>query len=329
MGELEQHRILILGWPMNPKQEWLKNYPFVTATRIYQEGLSWSQKRWMNASFHAPCWLQKLDKLKQSSWYGDWRNNIEDYDTVIIIDEVRGRDVFEYILARNPRCRICVFYDSPIKAGSTREPSQYRDLPIHFYTCDRKIAADYDIMFTPYFYIFSPMDFQAYEQLVGSDSKVDVFFLGEEKGDRLERLSELRTMFDGAGVKHDLRLVRKRHGRRYSKAEKAQTTEYMSYFEYLRHIRESKAILELVSAGQSGITQRPYEALFFQKKLITTCTEVQNYDFYCSDNVLVINQEIPLSETDIKQFINSPFRPVAREIKEKYTFSSWLQRLLS
>lgn len=159
-------------------------------------------------------------------------------------------------------------------------------------------------------------------------SCLDVFFLGEEKGDRLQRLSSLRNMFDSAEIKYDLRLVRKRHGRRYSKTEKAQTTGYMSYPEYISHIRESKTILELVSAGQTGITQRSYEALFLGKKLITSCGEVKNYEFYCSDNVLVLNLDDPPTGAVVKDFIDQPMLPVRSEIKDKFTFRSWLQRLL-
>ena len=62
---LEDHKILILGWPVQPVQEWVKNYPYITATRIYQEGLPRSKKRWMNASFHTPKWLQKIKKLRR------------------------------------------------------------------------------------------------------------------------------------------------------------------------------------------------------------------------------------------------------------------------
>ncbi|SHK55517.1 hypothetical protein SAMN05216582_10793 [Selenomonas ruminantium] len=328
MEKLADHHILVLGWPVQPKQAWLANYPFVTADRIYQEGLPRREKRWMNASFHAPQWLQGIKKLNPSHWYGAWRDHVAEYDTVIIIDEIRGRDVFEYILAHNPHCRLCVFYDSPIKPGSKRDPSHYRDLPIHFYTCDRKIAADYGLEFSPYFYIFSPYDFAEYDKMEARQEKTDVFFLGEEKGDRLAKLASLRELFGEAGLNHDLRLVRKRHGRRYTKAELAQTTDYMSYPEYIRHMQQSKAILELVSNGQTGITQRPYEALFFGKKLITTSEEVKKYPFYCAENVMILNEDKPAQAKELSQFINTPLKPVAEDIKEQFQFCAWLMRML-
>ena len=328
MEHLAAHRILVLGWPVQPQQAWVKNYPFVTADRIYQEGLPRSQKRWMNASFHAPQWLHGVEKLNPAHWYGAWREHVAEYDTIIIIDEIRGRDVFEYILKHNPDCRLCVFYDSPIKSGSKRDPSHYRDLPIHFYTCDRKIAADYGLEFAPYFYIFSPYDFDEYAKRGADGQETDVFFLGEEKGDRLKTLAHLRDIFSQAGIHHDLRLVRKRHGRRYTKEEMAQTTDYMSYGEYIEHMRQSKAILELVSNGQTGITQRPYEALFFGKKLITTSAEVKKYPFYCPENILILNEETLSQKDELVKFINMPLKPIETNIREQFQFCAWLERML-
>ena len=329
MKKLEEHRILVLGWPVQPKQEWVENYPYVTVERIYQEGLPRSKKRWMNASFHSPRWLWNIDKLNPIHWYGAWRESVTEYDTVIVIDEIRGRDVFEYILEHNPSCRLCVFYDSPILPGSKRDPSHYRDLPIHFYTCDRKIAKDYNIEFATYFYVFSPYDFSMYVDRDKSDNVMDIFFLGEEKGDRLKTLSRLRDLFSQAGIRHDLRLVRKRHGRRYTKKELAQTTNYMFYDEYIEHMKHSKVILELVSNGQMGITQRPYEALFFGKKLITTSEAVKQYPFYCTENILIIDIENPPSKEKIKEFIYTPLKLVPDDIKKQFQFNAWLGRMLT
>lgn len=325
---LEDHKILILGWPVQPVQEWVKNYPYITVTRIYQEGLPRIKKRWMNASFHTPKWLQKIKKLNPTTWYGEWRNHIADYDTVVLIDEIRGRDIFEYIYEKNPNCKVCVFYDSPIKAGSKREPSLYQDLPIKFYTCDRRIANEYGIKFMPYFYIFSPIDFNEYDKLLESECEQDVFFLGEEKGDRLEQLKHIRQEFDKLGITHDLRLVRKRHGKHYNKEELAQTVDYMPYVEYIEHIRHSKAILELISNGQTGLTQRAFEALFFRKKLITNSEEINQYGMLDENDVVLIDENLEL-KTDISKLNCQNSKLTNRyEIQNKYTMKAWLEKFI-
>lgn len=327
MNSLNNHHILILGWPLRPQQAWLSHYPTVTADRIYQEDLPRSQKRLKDLSFHMPRGLQFCDSVTPSHWYGDWKNHIDEYDTVILIDEVRGRDVFDYILSHNPHCRLCAFYDSPVRPGTPKEPSRYRDMPVHFYTCDRMIAKKYDAKFAPYFYIFSPVDFDEYAKMPELKCQRDVFFIGEEKGDRRERIEEITKILDQAGLTHELNLVpQNRHRSLLHRHKAANGPAYMPYSVVQERVRTSKAVLELISDGQTGITQRPFETLFLRKKLITTSSEVKSYDFYCPENIFI------LGERDIQElpdFLKTPFKPVAEEILQEYTLTGWLQNFLA
>ena len=131
-------------------------------------------------------------KLSPECWYGDWKYNIEDYDTVIIIDEVRGRDIFEFIFSKNPTCNVCVFYDSPIVPNTPKAPDNYSDLPVRFFSCDPKIVLDYGIEEKPYFYVFQPDEFGE-KNLYSCDS--DVFFVGENKGGRKKVLQNLKNVW--------------------------------------------------------------------------------------------------------------------------------------
>ena len=325
MIPLQDHRILILGWPVRPSQDWLSEYPTVSAVRIYQEDLPRQQKRLKDLSFHMPKALQFSESVTPSYWYGDWKEHIADYDTVILIDEVRGGDVFEYILDHNPSCNLCVFYDSPIRTGTPKEPSRYRDMPIRFFTCDHKIADTYHIEFAPYFYIFSPRSFTSYENLPAPDYERDVFFIGEEKGDRRERIDSITKTLNDAGLTHKLVLVPQNRHRSLFHRHRKSMVGYMPYSEVQRYNRTSRAILELISDGQTGITQRPYEAMFLQKKLITTSNEIRSYDFYHPDNVFVLGER---SLSDLPEFLHSPFHPIPDEVKAKYALEGWLQNFL-
>ena len=206
MFSINNHRILIIGWPMRPPQAWLSEYPSVTAERIYLEELPRSEKHLKDLSFHMPKALQFLDAVTPSTWYGKWKADIASYDTVILIDEVRGGDVFEYILEHNPSCNLCAFYDSPVRDGSPKEPSRYRDMPVRFFTSDRKIAAKYQITFAPYFYVFSPCSFHSFPA-PAKEYQQDVFFIGEEKGDRRAQLARLSAVLDEAHLSHLFHLV--------------------------------------------------------------------------------------------------------------------------
>ena len=319
MASLSEHHILVLGWPHAP-QEWLKDYPYAAASRIHREKISSFEKRLKNISFHTPTWLWSIPSLSPQFWYEDWKNSVDSYDTIILINEIRGRDIFEYILDKNPKCRMCVFYDSPITPGEKRDPSLYSDLPIHFFTCDRKIASQYNITFIPYFYIFSPYSFNTYEETAPYNEQTDVFFVGEEKGDRAAQIAKISSILDEAGLTHDLRLIpQKRHSSRAVK------NSYLSYDKVIERIKGSRAILELISDGQTGLTQRPYESLFFKKKLITTSSEITTYDFYHPENVFLLHEQ-PINE--LPNFLKTPFVPIPKEITEQYDFPHWLERFI-
>lgn len=324
MLSINNHRILIIGWPMRPPQAWLSEYPSVTAERIYQEDLPRREKHLKDLSFHMPKALQFSDAVTPSTWYGKWKADIASYDTVILIDEVRGKDVFEYILEHNPSCNLCAFYDSPVRNGSPKEPSRYRDMPVRFFTCDRKIAAKYQITFAPYFYVFSPCSFHSFPA-PAKEYQQDVFFIGEEKGDRRAQLEHLSAVLDEAHLSHLFHLVPQNRHRSLLYRHRPAGGGYMPYSEVQEHIRSSRAILELISDGQTGITQRPFEAMFLQKKLITSSAEVSRYDFYRPENVFILCER-PLSE--LPEFLKTPFSPIPEEILQEYTLEGWLQHFL-
>ena len=162
--------------------------------------------------------------------------------------------------------------------------------------------------------------FEYYEHRSEDNILQDVFFVGEEKGDRAERITEIKQALDTAGLTYEIHLIpQKRHGRSGAKAS------YLPYDEVIERIKSSRAILELISDGQTGITQRPYEALFFKKKLITTSREIMNYDFYHPENVFILGER-PVEE--LPAFLQSPTAPVAPEIIEQYTITHWLKQFL-
>ena len=313
---MQKNKTLIIGWPVQPKQAWLAQYDDIATDRIYREKVTWSEKKLKDLSFHLPKSLQLCECVRPSTYYGAWKEHVSDYDTIILIDEIRGRDVFEYILQQNPKCNLCVFIDSPIREGSKKEPFLYKDLPVKFFTCDRKIANKYNISFMPYFYIFSLYAYAEYGKMVAEASESDVFFVGEEKGDRAERIAQIKDILDAAHLQHDIHLVpQDRRGKKKA--------AYMAYAEVIEHVKRSKAILELISDGQTGITQRPYEALFLRKKLITTSAEIKNYDFYCEENVFVLGER---DVQELPQFLNAPFKDVDSEIVVEYTLERWVER---
>ena len=168
----------------------------------------------------------------------------------------------------------------------------------------------------PYFYIFSLYAFEDYERMISPEAVTDVFFVGEEKGDRAERIQQIKDVLTKAHLRSDFHLIpQKRRGK--------MKAAYMAYSDVIDHVKKSKAILELISDGQTGITQRPYEALMMKKKLITTSAEIKNYDFYCEDNVFILGERDP---EELPAFLETPFKEIEADIVKAYTLEKWLER---
>lgn len=88
--------------------------------------------------------------------------------------------------------------------------------------------------------------------------------------------------------------------------------------------QESKCVLDSPQAGQIGLTIRILEALGAKKKIITTNTDVVNYDFYCPENIYVYRGNFDFSAP----FFTSSFKDIDDNIYRKYALRNWLKEIL-
>lgn len=253
-------------------------------------------------------------------WLEDWKYKIAEYDVIFIFDGVRGRDVIEYIRDHNKRARIIIYYINPVDFADRKAPHHYKGLECEFYTFDPIDAKKFGIEFKPYFY--------PEEYMVDCDEKVDikqdVFFVGVDK-DRLGIIKDLHKKFEQMNLTDKLMIVATPH-KKYSRSDEKWLAKRVPYEKIAENIKQSRAILDIVQSGQSGITLRPMEAMFYNKKLITNNIYIKEYDFYNPRNIFIL-QERNISE--LKEFLDLPIIEIAQEVKNKYRFSGgWLKEFL-
>jgi hypothetical protein len=87
----------------------------------------------------------------------------------------------------------------------------------------------------------------------------------------------------------------------------------------------SRAILDIEHPRQTGLTMRTFETLGAGKKLVTTNAGVRDYDFYSKHNVCVIDRKVPNIPRD---FLESPFDPLPKAIRRRYSIEGWLDEVL-
>lgn len=99
----------------------------------------------------------------------------------------------------------------------------------------------------------------------------------------------------------------------------------MPLSEVNQFIYKSKTLLDINRFGQNGLTFRVFESLGLSKKLITTNADIENYDFYNPNNILIIDNENPVIPVS---FFENEYQKLPDSILNKYTLEGWCDRVL-
>ena len=90
--------------------------------------------------------------------------------------------------------------------------------------------------------------------------------------------------------------------------------------------RRSKACIELPNPGQNAITTRPVEAMYTKTKLITSSSSINTYDFYKSENILIIDENNPKIS---RSWLDSDFVSIPDTIMRNYYLTSFIKDIIS
>ncbi len=258
-------------------------------------------KKFKNFFFY---FLKLLDILHISIFLflGNWKKEIKKFDTVVIIPNNYNYGISKYIKRKNKKCKIiCYFLNVICETNQNVLKDQNID---EFWTFDQKDSAKYKMNYYPQF-------FSKEVKLEKKKILYDTIFLGRDKG-RKKDLEKIDKVFKKMNLKSNIMII-------------SNEKEYIEYQEYLDLISESKTILEIVDAKQSGMTLRCMESIFLNKKLITNDKKIKDYDFYNKNNIFVIGID---NYKDLKNFINTKYQNIDRSILKKYEYGSWLNALV-
>lgn len=155
----------------------------------------------------------------------------------------------------------------------------------------------------------------------------DITYIGHYTDERFDLLEKIAK-----SLPH-LKLNFKLNTSNYKNILKIKASKYVKYlddvYDYstlLEIHNQSKAILDIKADEHSGLSFRIFEAMQFDKKLITTNSEIINYDLYNESNILILNTH---NCNEIERFINNPYQSILPAIKEKYSFTNWLNNIIS
>lgn len=98
----------------------------------------------------------------------------------------------------------------------------------------------------------------------------------------------------------------------------------LSLVETIKLLNDTKVILDINHTGQVSLSTRAFEAMAAKRKYITTNHEVKKYDFYSTNNVLIIDLNNPIIPKD---FFETPFKEVDASILRKYSVAGLVDDL--
>ena len=251
----------------------------------------------------------KLNIFSVYPWLDSWANNLDAYDTVIIHASKLTPPVVKFINRKNPYVKVIVWYWNPI--AKTEPISSFSSYKCEIWTFDEEDSRQYGINHNTQYYFKNII-------LKEHNPSNDVLFVGGDKA-RLSFLIKVQSELELLGLSTDFHIV----GTPKISNNSYDYKKRIDYSEVLEKIKNSKAILDIVSDNQIGLTLRPLEALFFSKKLITNDKTIVNRDFYDPNNIFVLEYD---DISNILDFINRPFERIESEILGRYDFEQWLTR---
>ncbi|OAM31222.1 MULTISPECIES: hypothetical protein [Eikenella] len=98
-------------------------------------------------------------------------------------------------------------------------------------------------------------------------------------------------------------------------------SESISYPEYLKMVKKSSILIDFLNEKHYGLSLRIFEAIGYEKKIITTNPTIFNYDFYHPNNMFLWNGK---NIDELKQFMQTPYHKLSDELKNKYSFKNWI-----
>lgn len=242
----------------------------------------------------------KLALPFEAIWLERWTKVLEKYDTIIIGETSNSNYMAKFVHHYYPQKRIIIWYRNSVSKSSLSPDDIDRSLS-EIWSFDKDDCRKYSMRYNGQFYMKSPY----YKENGGVE--YDAFFIGRDKG-RLEEILDVKDRLDKLGLKTVFKIV-------------GYNSKPISYKECLDYISKSRIIVDIQGGWQQGMTLRPMESLFYQKKLITNNKDLQTMDFYNSNNIFILGKD---NVDNLGIFCQTKHYEIQDSIIAKYGLKQWV-----
>lgn len=246
--------------------------------------------------------LLKSENLNLKFLYQDWIKQLDKYSTVIIHASELTYNIVHYIKKKYPKMRVIVWYWN--KVTENNKPQKYGD-NIELWSFDKNDCKEYGMKYNIQYYEPS------FHNIVDKKNiMTDIFFVGHDEG-RKKMILDFQTLAENMGLVCDIRISDTYGG------------WFIPYAEVEKKVLTTKSILELNRIGQSGVTLRAMESLFYCKKLITNNKDIVNEPYYNKNNIFIIGED---DSNQLYSFVNSSYDHTVDKYMNEYNLEAWFNR---
>jgi len=240
----------------------------------------------------------------------------EKFDAVIMTEPSLFEREHLQLLKQHCHRLVATLWDSLTKSPKNK---QNLDLFDTVFSYDEEDCRQYDLI-----KINNYIDSSWFTEVQLENAKYDVFSVMTFTKDRYQEL--VKFLDNNPHISPNIYLyIDNERKRKYIKDPRINITNKIMLGDELKsNIESSKAILDLLQGHQAGLSFRVYEAIAYNRKLITTNSNIVNYDFYNAKNIFILN-----SKPVTKNFFNSPYHDIPSDIIDKYLLSTWVRKVFS
>ena len=254
----------------------------------------------------------------------------ESIDYLFLVDvETVPLKFIEKTILMNPKLKVLTYFWDSVK--NRKKSLEYLAYSNKFSSFDLKDAeADIRIEFLPLFYI------DDYKNIANIENELvyDISFIGTVHSDRykiikkIERQAkelDLKTYFYFYSPSKILFFFQKLFKKDFKYIKwKDVSFKSLNKSDVINIIEKSKCIIDIQHPKQTGLTMRTIEMLGGKKKLLTTNIEIMKYDFYNTDNILLLDRNNPKINVD---FFGKEYKNLTDDIYKKYSINQWLKTI--
>ena len=196
------------------------------------------------------------------------------------------------------------------------------------YTFDFADSEKYNLRYRPTFYSKRLEEFKIKD--INFIKKIDIFFIGIYRKNRLEILKNLYKNKENFIYLYYSRIFYYIY-KFMRKKDFKNIREYINFSPITREkyneiFMQSKYIIDIPEENQTGFTQRVLDAIFLEKKVITTQKNISEESIYNPNNILIIEKYEDIVRNE--DFFKKKYEKIPKDKIEYYSISYWANEIL-